>query len=167
MFMALTPLPEEAARELVAEFLSVVHVDMLRGYHKFNTVFHTSPHCTLYYWIPVETEYHCASLLGQDWSSRHRYTSRMPWNHEIKNGRGDFSISIGRRENIVFRNPFSLEGHLEWVLVDFEISILIVTILWFFFCVFYTIKMEAVQNLNLIGPLVSEIWIFKLILLNM
>ena len=37
--------------------------------------------------------------------------------------------------------------------------------LWFFYCVFHTIKIEGVQNLNLIAPLVSKIWIFKLILI--
>ena len=90
MYIALTPLPKEAASELVTEFLSVMHLDGLSGCHKLtldNTPHHTA-HCT------SELLYHCASQLGKDWSSRHRYTSRMPRNREIMCGGGNFSISI-------------------------------------------------------------------------
>ena len=52
-------------------------------------------------------------------------------------------------------NDILLKGNWDCVLLNFEIAILIVTILWFFYCIFYTIKIE-VQNLNLIGPVASS-----------
>ena len=50
-------------------------------------------------------------------------------------------------------------------MLNFEIFILIVTILRFFYCALYTIKVERTQNLISIDLLVSEILIFKLILI--
>ena len=40
----------------------------------------------------------------------------------------------------------TLKGHYDWVLLNVEIAILIVTILWFFYCVLYTIKLYSVSN---------------------
>ena len=57
------------------------------------------------------------------------------------------------------------KGHWDWVLLNIIIFILIVTILRFFYWVFYTIKIEVVQNMNLIDSLVTEIRIFKFILI--
>ena len=50
-------------------------------------------------------------------------------------------------------------------MLNFEISILIPTILRFLYCVLYTVKMERIQNFNIIDVLVSEILIFKEILM--
>ena len=50
--------------------------------------------------------------------------------------------------NCSYSSCTRFKGHYDRVLLNFEISILIVTILWFFYCVFYTIKLGRIKNSN-------------------
>ena len=49
---------------------------------------------------------------------------------------------------------------VDWVLLNFEISILIVRILLFFYCVFYALKIEIVQNFISIDITLSKLSVY-------